>query len=70
MEDDLGAFMNVERVEGILFDGRLIDGSKAARAVTTALADPWDLEASERLARAALSCSCATASTGGRRTTL
>ena len=49
MEDDLGAFMNVERVEGILFDGRLIDGSKAARAVTTALADPWDLEASERL---------------------
>ena len=51
MEDDLGAFMDVKRVEGILFNGRLLDGSKAAQAAVTALASPWDLEANEQLSQ-------------------
>ncbi|OUO89482.1 hypothetical protein B5F40_10835 [Gordonibacter sp. An230] len=49
MEDDLGAFMNVKRVRGIQFAGRLLDGSKAAQAIASAFADPWDLEAADQL---------------------
>ena len=43
-EDKIGSLMTVARIEGIQFQGRLLDGSLAAKAVTASFADPWDVE--------------------------
>lgn len=45
IQDNLGPYMDVKRVSGIEFQGRLLDGSLAAAAVATSFADPWDIEA-------------------------
>ena len=45
MEDDLGRFMQVKRIDGIEFNGALLDGSLAAAAVVQSFNDPWDNEA-------------------------
>lgn len=45
IQDNLGQYMDVKRVSGIEFQGRLLDGSLAAAAVATSFADPWDIEA-------------------------
>ena len=49
MEDDLGCAMTVKRIDGIEFEGSLLDGSLAAAAVATSFTDPWDIEAYHEL---------------------
>lgn len=44
IQDDIGHAMNVKRIEGILYQGTLLDGSLAAQAVSASFADPWDVE--------------------------
>lgn len=44
IQDDIGDAMNVKRVEGILYQGTLLDGSLAAQAMSASFADPWDVE--------------------------
>lgn len=44
VQDNIGNFMNVKRIEGILYQGNLLDGSKAAQAMSASFADPWDVE--------------------------
>lgn len=44
VQDDIGDLMNVKKVEGILYQGDLLDGSKAAQAMSASFADPWDVE--------------------------
>ncbi len=44
IQDDIGDLMNVKRIKGILYQGNLLDGSKAAQAMSASFADPWDVE--------------------------
>lgn len=44
IQDNIGDLMNVKRIQGILYQGNLLDGSKAAQAMSASFADPWDVE--------------------------
>lgn len=44
VQDNIGDLMNVKRIQGILYQGNLLDGSKAAQAMSASFADPWDVE--------------------------
>lgn len=44
IQDTIGTLMNIKRMDGILYQGNLLDGSKAAQAVSASFADPWDVE--------------------------
>lgn len=48
-QDDLGHLMQVKHIEGIQFQGKILDGSLAAKALCTSFADPWDIEAYHEL---------------------
>lgn len=48
-QDDLGRLMQVKHIEGIQFQGKILDGSLAAKALCTSFADPWDIEAYHEL---------------------
>ena len=41
--------MQVKHIEGIQFQGKILDGSLAAKALCTSFADPWDIEAYHEL---------------------
>lgn len=44
VQDNIGDLMNVKRIQGILYQGNLLDGSRAAQAMSASFADPWDVE--------------------------
>lgn len=48
-QDDLGHLMQVKHIEGIQFQGKILNGSLAAKALCTSFADPWDIEAYHEL---------------------
>lgn len=45
ISDEVGAGMQVTRVDGIVYGAQLLDGSGAAQAVAVSLRDPYDIEA-------------------------
>lgn len=48
-QDELGPLMQAKHIAGIQFQGKMLDGSLAAKALCTSFADPWDIEAYHEL---------------------